>query len=192
MNRLKDYYLNLNPLLNNQGTLAEKEENYRNTSFSLGESYFPSEHLPNYGDIISWEETSFLFPKRNSDYFDNLVLDNQIIKVPQGNVKEVYILGASNNGNFYDKIDLRLNNTVVYSFDLALTDFIEEDTWFNDAIVLECPFVRNISHNLHQYTAKMYCHKESLPSGITFDEIKLGDNPFIHIFSITLRGDYVE
>ncbi|CAM4263033.1 hypothetical protein BAMA_04655 [Bacillus manliponensis] len=189
MNQLKDYHLNLNKLFNNQGTLSKKEPNHQNTSFSLVESYFPSEHLPNYGEIIDWDNTSFLFPERNNYNFDNLVLDNQIIKIPQGSTKEIYILGASNNGNFYDKIELRLNNETVYSFDLALTDFIEKDTRFNDVTVLECPFVRNINNDLNQYTARIYCHKETLPSNIEFDEIKLGDNPFIHIFSITLRGD---
>ncbi|EJR73593.1 hypothetical protein ORN01_21960 [Bacillus cereus] len=189
MNQLKDYHLNLNTLFNNQGSLAKKEPNHQNTSFSLVESYFPSEYLPNYGEILKWNDTSFLFPERNKNNFDNLVLDNQIIKAPSGNTKEIYILGASNNGSFYDKVELHLNKEIVYSFELALTDFIEKNTRFNDVTVLECPFVRNINHDLHQYTASLYCHKETLPSNIEFDEIKLGDNPFIHIFSITLRGD---
>ncbi|XLP22060.1 hypothetical protein ACFMB7_26830 [Bacillus toyonensis] len=188
---LKDYHLNLSDLFNNHGILG-KNEPINDSSFSLGISFYPAEYLPKYGEKFHWENTSFLFPTKTSEGFDNLTLDYQTIQVPKGKFTDLYILGSSNNGNFYDDVQLLFNNNIVYTFKLALTEFVSETSWFGDPIVLECPFTRNKNLDLFSLQPKIYCHQEQLPSNITFDEIKLGSNPFIHLFSITLRGETIE
>ncbi|MGE7218491.1 hypothetical protein ACQKJC_18485 [Priestia koreensis] len=182
---MKSYHVDLTPFLNNSGTCDEHKD-CGESSFSVGKSYFPTEHLPKFGELTQWEDVTFIFPTRTNEGFDNVILEEQTIPVKQNSYSTVSIFGASNNGNFFDTVRLFLDDKEVHQFKLKLSDFIAEKSWFDDVPVLNCPFVRNPINDLHHLQPKIYCHHEVLPPNITFNKIKFGENPFIHIFSITL------
>ncbi|WP_139487913.1 hypothetical protein [Brevibacillus dissolubilis] len=183
---MNDYHFDIQLFLNNKGIVdaAAREEG----GFSLGFTSYPSELLPPEGSIFTWNDVSFRFPVRSADGFDNFVLEEQRMSVVPRNYTSIAILGASTNGNFYEELSLLYQREETYRFKLKLSNFIEQESWFGEAVALECAYGRCRTSDIDYYKPKIYCVTETLPDHLLFDEIVMGDNPFMHIFAITIRG----
>ncbi|MDR0267469.1 hypothetical protein [Paenibacillus sp.] len=172
--------------LNNIGLTDENSRGQG--AFTLGKASYPMEHAPVDGSILTCKDTSFLFPIKTAEGCDNMTMENQLIPFKLGNYVAIDFLGASNNGSFYEQVTLLYKGKNVYQFFVKLSDVIKSPE-FGEQIALTFPFLRYGELDATQYQPNLYHYHQAIPSGLLFDEIKMGDNPFIHIFAISLREE---
>ncbi|MEC1686930.1 hypothetical protein [Bacillus mojavensis] len=177
--------LDIKPYFNNRG-IAEKHVSYEE-GFSLGKGVYPEEYLPKVGGLFSVDQIDFKFPARNEKKFDNLAMDNQSIPFTSSSIHSIYLLGASANGSFSEPVTVKRKGQEICVFKLKFSDFITKQMKFSgERLILECPVLRYANIDVDYYRPKIFLHTEKFQVPIQADEIVLGDNPFIHIFSITL------
>ncbi|MFJ7734147.1 hypothetical protein ACIQXF_20055 [Lysinibacillus sp. NPDC097231] len=179
--------LSLNQYFNNIGTT--NSSNFLRGELSLGESSLPQENIP-FGTPFIFEGTPFLLSK-NTDLSDNIQMENQQIRLKDiPRIKKLHFLGVSNNGDLYEEIHFLKNNKNVYSDFLKLSDFTSSDSFFDDKRALQFEYMYTRKGINTSYKPSMWYNYIKFPHPIPIDEIVFEDNPFIHIFAITLeRGE---
>ncbi|MCX7570243.1 hypothetical protein OS242_09740 [Tumebacillus sp. DT12] len=184
---MKPFHVDLTPFLNNAGTCTAAD---RTGGFTPVGSCYPAEHLPAYGSAVVFEDKSFVFPVKTAEGYDNMELEAQEIGVPRAAYHQIDLLGACFNGSYFETFELLLDGQVVHRFQVKLSNFGNNEGWFGEPTVIRCPLIRAKNMDLTNVTASIYGHFETLAEPILFDTIRAGDNPFMHIFAITLRGDF--
>lgn len=178
--------VNLRSYFNNKGISSAKKV-YKGDFSGVGSSY-PSDELPVSESLITIENVPFIFPDKEATY-DNMDFYEQSIEVPKNVYNKIHVLGASDNGSFNENINLINTSTNNRrSVKLGLTEWVYKHPVFGEKVA----FRTNKAHsktagiiNGKSLTIWYQCSK-ILPE-YEFNMLKFGDNPGIHIFSLTLE-----
>lgn len=179
--------------------LVNLEEYYSNSGFSYlnkmgsanftgsGSSY-PAEQLPSSKEVITIHHVPFQFPSKEEGDFNNLEFYEQEIKVPNESYTYIHVLGAADNGSFLEPLTLRDQEGAVTEVMLGLTDWVDYDPKFNELKAFVCKGIHSAQLGcLEGMQSTIWYQKVAIPEGVMFNEIRLGDNPGMHIFSLTLE-----
>lgn len=176
------YMLDLKSIFNNKGFTKIGYES--EGAFALGGSTYPAEKRPPQ-EFIS-EDIPFIITENDQGY-DNFELERQEIKIKSGNYTKIYFLGASNNGDFYETVNFLSSGKIISSKKIYFTDFINDEPMFDNSLAFEFPYVHTRVGILENFKPKIWSFCLLLNEDKKIDTIKFGDNPSIHIFSITLE-----
>ncbi|KAF0815848.1 MULTISPECIES: hypothetical protein [Cytobacillus] len=179
--------------------LVNLEEYYCNCGFSFinqrengdftgsGSSY-PAEQLPSSEKVIKIHEVPFHFPSKEKGKFNNIEFNEQKIKVKEDSYQAIHVLGAADNGSFLEPISLIDQQGSVSKVMLGFTDWVDYEPKFNDLKAIVCKGVHSAQLGcLEGMQCTIWYQKVKVPTGVLFNEIRLGDNPGMHIFSLTLE-----
>lgn len=179
----KDYLcLNLEKYLNNKGTTSE--DDMKNGNLSIGNSSLPEKNVL-LNTEFSYKNIPFFISKK--DYFDNIELEGQKLTFKPLPITAIHILGVSSNGDYFEPIHFVRNNEVVNSEIFFLTDFLSSEPAFRDEPAIQCKYLHTQSGINNYYKPTIWYDCIRFDQSIEVDGLQLEDNPFIHIFAISLE-----
>ncbi|OTQ85763.1 hypothetical protein BG30_09605 [Bacillus subtilis subsp. subtilis] len=158
---------------------------YKNGDFSLGSSSFPREKIK-FNEPIYFYSIPFKFFL--NEMKDNIQMTGQKIPMnPIRNAKAIYFLGAANNGHMSGNVTLSYKEVITKKFTLYFTDFTSNVAVFNDLPALKFDYLHTRSGIYEAIKPTIWFNCVIFNDEINFDEIEFEDNPFIHIFAITIK-----
>ena len=164
--------------MSNKFVLVPLHHHFNNNGISLhlhqsdgdfdcyGQTY-PSEELPQSGEIISVDQVEFLFPIKKEGYKNNIAFNSQTIQVPENGYSFLHLLGASDGGSFEEEIGCCYESGVA-KCKVGLTDFFEKEPRFGETVGLRC------SH-YHTRSDKGGCHYSNITPTMWHQRIKLNE-----------------
>ncbi|MEH6989564.1 hypothetical protein [Cytobacillus firmus] len=171
--------LDLTEHFNNIGVTTN--ENKQNGMLSLAGSSLPFEGPFKENEYYS-NEIPFKLKKESE--FDNISLQSQKIKINSKHLKAIHFVGNSESGSYFDRIFLISNGDVIYKGSISLTDFLSEGPSFNNLLVYR---FHKVNNRPPHYNGSLWLHSIYLPNTMQVDTLEFEDNPFIHIFAITIE-----
>ncbi|MGY1422612.1 hypothetical protein [Bacillus cereus] len=176
------YSLNLERYFNSTGMTSFDESSKGNLD-EFAKLSFPKKFLK---ENLYFKDVPF---KLNLDTVsDNISLKNQMkIEMKRREINEIYILGACNNGNFSTKMDFYDKENLVLSKHIYFTDLMEENSFRDNIKFIEVPYVHSPRGKL-SIKSSLWLEKVSLEKEILVDSLAFEENPFVHIFAVTLGG----
>ncbi|WP_368936670.1 hypothetical protein [Bacillus sp. SH8-8] len=184
----KALLVDLNEYLNNKGVAWETlniNASLEHTGFSL-----PGELLPNNQKVIL-NGIPFKFPKTDSKSYDHIACEEQMIIIEsKEKYRELNILGFSTRGNYSHNLlvkykDKKMDEKIQFGLSgwTALARYGQ--LFFNESIGITIPFHRNKGIK-NEYLSGIWIQTIYLNSAYLLESIQLPDNPYMHIFGITL------
>ncbi|WP_413385394.1 hypothetical protein [Bacillus velezensis] len=171
--------IDISGYFNNIG--ATNIHNFNIGNLSLGSSSFPEEEIP-FNKDFKYEKIPFIFKKKNN--FDNIQLEGQYIKLKEAiNCEEIFFVGVASNGDMSGQIDFLLDDKLITTTKIRLTDFTSDKPAFLEKVVLTFNYIYSKS-GINNMRSNMWVTKQTFNS-LTFNKLKFEYNPFIHIFCIT-------
>ncbi|MFD2671668.1 hypothetical protein [Marinicrinis sediminis] len=183
--------LNLNPYLNHKGiswTTPHREiaASLEHLGLSL-----PGEALPHDEEVIL-NDIPFQFPKTD-EAFDHISCEGQEIRMDrvQG-VRSLYILGCCSHGDYEEKGALVFADDAVESILFRLS-YMARWHWdhrltFDDQMGLHTAYHRS-GHSRLDIGAGIWMNRIGMACDRPLQAIRLPDNPYMHIFAMTLETD---
>ncbi|MGG3805766.1 hypothetical protein [Metabacillus fastidiosus] len=183
--------LDLNNYFNNKGITSDYDREKGNLDPFIGLS------LP-----ISYIVNKLILEKDNERIplkfclncsLDNIELTGQEISFKEKIYSDIYIVGACNNGNFYNDIIVSNNNDEFEKKRFYLSDLFEENPFNEEICVRSFPYSHTREGINKYFKPKLWLYNIKLDTPFSINKIKFSENPFIHIFSITLKeGEVIE
>jgi hypothetical protein len=175
--------INLNPYFTNHGFTFENNQEIGN--LSLGGSSLPGTNI-SFDIPFQVDDIPFQLGK-NCDG-DNVEMSGQVIAFKEMKIHRIHVLGVSNNGDFYDWIYLSNNGKQLLKEKLYLSDFVSIKPSFNDKLAISFPYLHSQGGIREQYKPNLWLYSINVSEDFGINQITLEDNPFIHIFAITIEG----
>ncbi|SDN48933.1 hypothetical protein SAMN04488137_4664 [Fictibacillus solisalsi] len=175
--------LNITTYLNNRGSTYKQE--YIHGKFTVSGSSFPAEYIP-YDKVFVYKNVPFQFLLTSNG--DNIELEGQSLHFPAIDVKTIHFIGASNNGDFSEKINFCYDNQQKYASTLSFTDWIAPLPRFNEnEPAIRFPGIHTeVGINKHM-NSNLWYQRIDFNKKTRVNKIELEDNPSMHIFSITFE-----
>lgn len=174
--------LTLNDYVNNRGITYQNE--YENGQLTIGGASLPAELIMNVKNAAV-EGIPFQFIYQGQG--DNIELEGQSIHLPTLEAEALHVVGCSSNGNLYEEITLLREGNVVCESRLSLTDVIEREPAFNDRVAYAFDYIHTVAGINHHLTSSLWLDSLTFSQKVVFDEIRFQDNPFMHIFAMTIQ-----
>ncbi|WP_128895291.1 hypothetical protein [Longirhabdus pacifica] len=176
-------YVELSNFVNNKGITTASSA--KKSSFAFGGWYsLPREHFSK--EMTLKEDIPFQFHLEENA--DNMELEGQSILVETSHYDTLYILGASNNGNFYESLSFFQDDKLCYTVPIYFPDLTSNIPIHHEKIAMTIPFMHNQFGDVHHSKAYLWLNTVSLEDCNRWNTIKFPDNPSIHIFAMTLKG----
>lgn len=173
-------FLDLTPMFNNQG-ISDGIESTKADLTGSGMSYYFDSPIP--PSKLFRLET---FKKK--ELKDNISCQEQRIEVEEGFYTKLLMAGVAEWGDFKDKLRLEYEDGSMDELWIGLSDWILQPS-FQETILFEGKMVENVNGVgvLNQsYRTKLYGVSYPLKGAAKLKRIHLPDQPYIHIFAITL------
>lgn len=173
--------VNLYNYFNNIGVTSE--ENIDEGNLTLFGSSLPKEG-PFNEEVFYFENIPFYLKKKLK--FDNVAMEGQEIEINSLNVNKVHIVGSSTSGSYFDNIIFKDRNGGIVTHKLKLSDFILEKPLFKEN-KLFYRFSKVNNKGPIALKGSLWKQTLSFEENIDLQNIILLDNPFMHIFAITIE-----
>lgn len=174
--------LSLHDYVNNRGITYQNE--YDKGQLTIGGASLPAELIMSVQDpIIEGIPFQFIY----QDQGDNIELEGQSLRFPPLEAEALHVVGCSSNGNLYEEISLLREGHVVCETRLSLTDVIEREPAFHDRAAYAFDYIHTVSGINHHLTSNLWLDSLTFSQKVVFDEIRFQDNPFMHIFAMTIQ-----
>ncbi|MFP3419018.1 hypothetical protein R0K30_03690 [Bacillus sp. SIMBA_154] len=174
--------ISLDDYVNNRGITHQNE--YDKGQLTIGGASLPAELVMNLQHhLVEGIPFQFIY----KDQGDNIELEGQSIHLPLLEAEALHVIGCSSNGNLYENISFLREGKVVYESRLSLTDVIEQEPAFNDRAAYAFDYIHTVAGINHHLTSRLWLNSLSLSHKVVFDEIRFQDNPFMHIFAMTIQ-----
>lgn len=183
--------IDLSPFFRNDG--ISYDTNRSDGDFDGHGLTFPAEELPESNTVITLHGTDFLFPDKSDGAKNNVILEGQTIPVPVNRYSNIYILGASEQGSFEEKIIFQYTAGNFEKVQLGLTDCRNHFGMlqFGEKEAIKCSSYHYPNADLHSSRGNRNCgiwlQVIRVNSWKELKGIQLGDNPSMHIFAMTVR-----
>ncbi|KAF6569863.1 hypothetical protein JDW19_21495 [Paenibacillus polymyxa] len=178
------FTVDLSPYYNNIGC---SYPNAQGDFTGFGSSY-PGEQFPQLDKHV-FEVQSFpfiLFARERQP--NNVEFFSQRIAVPQRVYNAMNVLGASDNGSFYEYITFYRLGEATAKYRLGLSDWIADSPRFEEKEGLRCTGLCRSDKMINTLNPVIWMQVIRFQSPLVFDEILLPDNMCMHMFSLTLEG----
>lgn len=175
-------FLDIRDLFNNRGTTYE--DGMEQGMLTLATSSLPAEEIK-FGRTIYYNQVPFIMFK--TELYDNMVLESQEIIFNTQNIKRVHFLGCSSDGSFFEWISFLKDTEKKGTYRLALSEFVSNKPEFNNKRAFSMSCVHTKRGKNFNFQPSMWHETIRFENGREINKIRFADNPFMHIFSITLE-----
>jgi len=175
--------LNIEKFFNNRGFTSKND--IAKGNLTLGNSSFPLDKFPLENPII-YKGIPFCF--YHNLYGDNIELSGQKITFPSLNSNKLHIIGNSSNGNLSDYIYILNQNNIMSKVKIKLTCLTETTPFFNNECFWKFDYLHNPLEGSNINSGVLWYVSIDIKDVINFDSFEFPDNPFIHIFAITVES----
>lgn len=176
--------MDLSDYLNNHATTYENE--MEKGALTISGSSFPANEI-SFGNKVYIDDIPFRF--NNTQFYDNLVMDDQKIFFNTARVKRAYFLGCSNNGDFFESITFFKDNKEKVKTIISLSDFLAPSPRYSDKFAFSLSCIHTVRGKNTDFRPNIWYDVINFETPIEINNFHLEYNPFIHIFSITLLLD---
>jgi hypothetical protein len=182
--------LNLNEYFNNKGITSIHDREKGDLDPFVGLS-LPSSHLTSEFTFKIGDDNIPLSFDLNSDV-DNMELTGQEIFIEEKFYSDIYIVGTCNNGNYYNDILIYCSDGTTLKKRIYLSDIFEENASNDEICLISFPYTHTKTGVEEHLKPKLWLYHIKLENHLYIKGMKFSENPFIHIFSITLKeGDNI-
>ncbi|MGH0435016.1 hypothetical protein ACQVOM_12240 [Bacillus basilensis] len=176
--------LDLSKYVNNKGiTSFEDREQGELDSFiklSIPDSFL-QKHMN-----FSYKDDSVPFIFNIDGIYDNIEINNQSIHIEPKSYSDIFLIGTCNNGNFYH--DLLIKNDESSLIKRAyFSDLFDEEPSNKEICFKHINYMHSPQGINESFSPRLWFFHISLENSMLINQIKFDYNPFIHIFSITLK-----
>lgn len=179
--------LSIESQMNNKG--IHNSQNIQ-AAFSAGGASYPGGQLPS-DEIIKVKAIPFLFYNVHHHRYDNLELNGQACSFAAVFARSLLVLGASDNGDFFESLCLQYEDGKAQRVRLGLTNWTSTQAAFGETAAFTCSSIcvsdRQVDIPSTIWLQKIACNNKWRLKAFQFD-----DNPFMHIFSVTLELENVD
>ncbi|MBY7142467.1 hypothetical protein KFZ56_05110 [Virgibacillus sp. NKC19-3] len=149
----------------------------------LGSS-IPEELMP-LKQVFEYESIPFFMAKQN--IWDNVELAGQRIFLPEINASAIHIIGTSDNTDMEEDVEIYYKKSLIHSIPLKLNYFGNNPSNSDNECFIQLPFLYSKSIVNTKVQPCIWYTRLILPEPSLIDSILLGENPCMHIFSITVE-----
>lgn len=180
---MKQYHcLDIHNYVNNKGITSSRD--YSKGSLSLGGSSLPIEEFPN-ENCYCFYGVPFKFCIE--DHADNIELEGQTINIPTVVTNEISFLGVSCNSDLMDTVHFLFDETIVQSDKLYFSDLLSEKPAFKDESALKFSYLNTRVGKQNHFKPNIWYSSIKFLDYCKINKIMFEDNPFMHIFAITMH-----
>lgn len=179
---MKYELLNLTPYNNVKG--ISYIDSINKADFSGVGSSYPAEELP-YEDVKEFHGVPFRLPNKDGKY-DNMDFSEQTLNIPENTYAKMHILGAAENGSFNETIFLSTRYRE-HSYKVGLSEWIYSVPFYNEKVAIQTRYAHSQTSGRVNIPLNVWYQSIELNSKELYCAIKFGDNPGMHIFSITME-----
>lgn len=150
------------------------------------DKFLVSSSLPPSSETIKFRNIPFLFPDKSKSKFDNVIFENQLIKIDEISCKFVHFIGFCEGWELSDKIKFHFKNGDYFEEgNIAFKDWKYTPWNIGDArnIVVALTALDNFNTACKIY----YQSINIIEDNNLLSEIELPLSPAMHIFAITLE-----
>ncbi len=175
--------MHLNEVFNNDAISYDSNRADVNEWF-LGA--YPAEELPESEQTICMADVPFVFPRKDDGASNNFYLANQVVSFPPMKLVKLFFLCAGDFGDYSEEIEIHFLNG---SKQIRILGFPDG---FNSSPTLGASYGLRCSHSHHKgsdlnFPRSIWLQEVQVNSNIAVCGLAFGDNPFAHIFSITIQ-----
>lgn len=123
--------------------------------------------------------------KKETEY-DNISLQSHKVEINSKSLKAIHFVGNSESGSYFEPVFLMEKGDIVHKGLISLTDFLSEVSSFSNLLVYR---FQSVNNRPSHYKGSLGLHSLYLPNTMEVDILKFEDNPFIHIFAITIEEE---
>lgn len=179
----KYIYVDLHEHFNNKGCSHNIDIN---NDFTLRGQYFCDKKIPS-NQEININGMCFKFPNIRKSY-DNITCDGQQIIIPDDHFNEIFILGCSENGSFFDYLKLESASAEPLKVKMGFTTWISDIPYFDDCKILSFNVYDKYKKEYLKKEANIFAIKQNINNKHIYNKLILPKCENIHIFSITFGG----
>lgn len=158
--------------------------NFDARSGALGATY-PAERAPAANEVVELVGIPFMFPPSDEDA-NNLALTGQRLEIPAGPYRSIWLLGASEQGNYAMPVTLEYSDGSSEQLELGLSDWCQLPR-YGEAIALEFAQRRGAGGAVERITCRIWLQQLQVDPARELSIISLPDRETMHIFAITLE-----
>lgn len=180
--------LELGALFNNDAFSDSRNPskgNFDARSGALGAT-FMAEKAPAASEVFQLGEVPLLFPPSLSEA-NNVALHGQRLQIPTGQYIAIWLLGASEQGNYQLPATLEYADGSVEQVDLGLSDWCQVAR-YGEVAQLEFPQRRGAGGAVERITCRMFLQRLAVDPDRELSVISLPDRETMHVFAITLEA----
>jgi hypothetical protein len=180
--------LDLGALFNNDAFSDSRNPakgNFDSRSGALGAT-FMAERAPAASEVFELADVHLLFPPSLSDA-NNVALHGQRLAVPTGQYTAIWLLGASEQGNYQLPATLEYADGTTEQVELGLSDWCQVAR-YGEVAQLEFPQRRGAGGAVERITCRMFLQRIAVDPGRELSVIGLPDRETMHLFAITLEA----
>ncbi|PFL57223.1 hypothetical protein COJ27_29940 [Bacillus cereus] len=178
------YCVNLEEHNNNKGITSYEDKSNGELDSLTGLSIPKDFFRENMNFIYESQDIPFVFNINNN--FDNFEVENQLIKIRPNLYSDIFFVGTCYGGSYYHNVDL-MNDNNIYSKKLHLSDLNSEISDNGDICFKTFDYMHSHQGINRFIKPKIWFYHMSFNSNLKLNHLKFGYNPFIHIFSITMK-----
>jgi hypothetical protein len=184
------FLLDIEELFNNDGIVSfseRKSGNFDNYDGIIGAKYPVEELIKHLTNNMFFYEKENVYFKFKIDGNDNLILTSQVINLKdiEKTFDYMYIVGASDHGNYTGKILILYQDGSSQEVDIAFSDWCQPPI-YGETVLLEFGYRYDSLGITENINPQMYMLKIPLKS-VPVQSIFLPQIPTMHIFAISLK-----
>lgn len=174
--------LDLGDILNHKACSIQDSE--EGGYLTISGSSLPEEYI-NFNEVFEHKGIPFLMSKYEA--WDNVELAGQRVYLPEIEASTIHIIGTSSITDMEEDIEIKYKDTTIYTIPLYLNYFGPRTTNSNNECLIKMPFLYSRTKINSKIQPCLWYTKLKLPKPSMIDSILLGENPCMHIFSITIE-----
>ncbi len=179
--------LDLGELYNNDAFSTPRNPskgNFDARSSALGATY-PAEHAPPARAVAEILGVPFYFPPTD-EAANNVALKGQRVVVPTGRYTTLWLLGASEQGNYASDLTLEYADGSAVAVTLGLSDWCQLPR-YGEQVALEFNQRRGAGGAVERITCRIFMQTIDLEPGKELTALLLPDRETMHMFAVTLE-----
>lgn len=179
--------LDLSGLFNNDAfsdTRNPSKGNFDARSGALGATY-PAERAPTPDEVVELLGVPYMFPPSFSDA-NNVAMHGQVLEIEAGSYTRLWVLGASEQGNYLMPVVLEYADGSSEAHDLGLSDWCQLPR-YGDEVAIEFTQRRGAGGAVERISCRIFVQSVAVDPARELVSITLPDRETMHAFAITLE-----
>lgn len=176
--------LDLSSMLNHKACTTPEQKGIG--GLTVVGSSIPESYLP-FDQPFQYDSIPFIMMKQ--EMLDNIELSGQRLELPRMRALQLHVIGTSSETDMCEPIQFEFERRHVHSELLELGCFSSSHSVRNNECIIQAPYLHTRTNINERIQPKLWYTSLPLPRSVEINSILLGDNPCMHIFSLTIEVD---